>query len=168
MAALKRGVLLLAAAAFVGLWIWRQQPTQPPDPGSEKAISASDSAAKHVAAPGAPRYAEVRLPGLPPPAPIESATPAEIAALRQAEALRSQARPAVATYKGIDGRQHAFRYEQTEREAADERVREEREAALMRELEADPAAFARRYGLRAREIELILDGSARFPPALLD
>ena len=168
MAGLSRGFLLLGAAALVGMWLWRHQTAPAPATGAASAAAVSPSTSSPISASSAPPPVQGRLPGMPMPPPIESASPSEIAALRQAEVEHSQARPAVASYTGADGRQHAFRYQQTEQEALGERVREEREASLRRELEADPAAFARRYGLRAREIERILDGSAPFPPALLD
>ena len=168
MAGLTRGFLLIGAAALVGMWFWRQ-PTEPARAtGSSTAAVASASTISPISTSSAPPPVQGRLPGMPMPPSIDSASPSEIAALRQAEVQHSQARPAVVSYTGADGRQHAFRYQQTEPEALSERVREEREASLRRELEADPAAFARRYGLRAREIERILDGSAPFPPVLLD
>lgn len=168
MARLTRGMLPLAAAALVGVWLWRQPALVAPD--AEPATSFADSTGAIAPASSATARpaAQGRLPGMTMPPPIESASPNEIAALRQAEVEHSLVRPPVASYVGPDGKQHAFRYETTQQEAAKDRAREERESELMRELQADPAAFASRYGLKAREIERILDGSMPFPPAMLD
>lgn len=168
MARLMRGLLPLGAAVLVGAWLWGQRVAVTPALEPAASVANSASATTPASAATARPAAQGRLPGMPMPPPIESASPNEIAALRRAEVVHSQARPPVASYVGADGKQHAFRYEPTQQEAASDRAREEREASLMRELQADPAAFARRYGLKAREIERILDGSAPFPPALLD
>ena len=165
MARMVRTALVAGAALLIGYWLGQRQSTPVPQPQAVPVIPAAAS----TPVPGAGGKAEPVAPTFPNMAPpVETATPAEVAALRQAEAAHSQARPPVATYKGADGRQHAFRYQQSPAEEAAQRGREEREAALMRELHADPAAFAKKYGLRAREIERILDGTMPFPPALLD
>lgn len=165
MAGTLRTVLVAGAALLVGYWLGQRQtapavqaPAVPTVPGPVDWPTPGNA--------GRPARVTPSFPNMPPP--IETATPAEVAALRQAEVVHSQARPPVATYKGADGRQHAFRYEQTPAEAAAQRTREDREAALMRELQADPAAFAKKHGMRAREIERILDGTMPFPPELLD
>ena len=106
----------------------------------------------------------LEIPGM----PVGEPSPAEREALRQAEVENSKAHPPVASYRGVDGRQHAFRYEATPAEEARQLRREQRERELMAELEADPAAFARKYQLQAREVERILDGSLPLPPALLE
>ena len=165
MTGMLRTLLVAGAALLVGYWLGQRQaaPVAPPPSTSALSETSNPSAAGEG---GQPRAAHPSFPNMAPP--IETATPAEVAAIQQAEVAHSQARPPVATYKGADGKQHAFRYEQTPAEEARDRAREDRQAALMRELEADPAAFAKKYGLRAREIELILDGSMPFPQALLD
>lgn len=164
MAGMLRTALVAGAALLVGYWLGQRQaaPSAPaPAPPAPFTQLGAPASVQTQAAPLARTFPHT-VP------PIESATPAEIAALRQAEVVNSQARPAVATYKGSDGRQHAFRYEPTPAEAAAQRAREERERELMQELQADPAAFAKKYGLRAREIERILDGTMPFPPAMLE
>ncbi len=169
MAGLKRGILPLAAAMLVGVWFWLQR--SPPSASATEAPATLDSPALDSASatpvPARPSN-QFTFPGAPRPPPIESASPAEIAALRQAEVAHSKSRPPVATYKGIDGRQHAFKYELGREEEARQAAREDRQAALMRELEANPAAFSKKYGLQAHAIERILDGSMQFPPELLE
>jgi hypothetical protein len=165
MAGAVRTALVAGAALFVGYWLGQRQATSVAQPQALPAVSSVAS----PPAPGSdalPKPMARSFPNMAPP--IETATPAEVAALRQAEVVHSQASPPVATYTGPDGRQHAFRYQQTPAEEAAQRARADRQAALMSELQADPAAFAKKYGLRAREIERILDGSLPFPPELLD
>ena len=158
-------VMALGAALLAGFWLgrWTGGGTDAPAPVATAPVAATLPATPRVC----PPPQQVLLPGQPLPT-IADATPAEIAALRQAEASHSQSHPPVATYRGPDGRQHAFKYEASPVEALQERSREAREKQLMEELEADPAAFARRYNLRAREVERILDGSLPMPPELLD
>jgi hypothetical protein len=114
-----------------------------------------------------PQATEGRIPGDIPPS-ISTATPAEIEAMRQSEARASVASAPVATFKGPDGRQQAFRYETAPAEATRQSLRDARRQDLMRELRADPAAFARRNGLTPHEAERILDGSIELPDRLLD
>ena len=163
MAGTARTALVAGAALLVGYWFGQRQVAPPPPVPATAAMVASP---RPSVVGVAPQPVARTFPNMAPP--IESATPAEIAALRQAELVNSRASKPVASYTGVDGRQHAFRYEQTPAEEAAQRAREDREAALMRELQADPAAFARKYNLRAREIERILDGTMPFPPALLE
>lgn len=165
MTGMLRSLFLAGAALLVGYWLGHRQAIPPLEPQTPPTpANLADASAEGVS--GKPVKVSPTFPNM--AAPIESATPAEIAALRQAEVVNSGARRPVAGYKGPDGRQHAFRYESTPAEAARQRAQEDREAALMRELESDPAAFARKYSLRAREIELILDGSMPLPPALVE
>lgn len=159
MASLTRVILPLAAVALVGGWLWHRHAgapvREPADATVEMPVTASPST------PAVPRVQPpLQVPG---PPRIENPTPEQIAQLRQAEAAHSQASAPVATYTGPDGRQHAFRYQATPQQEVREREREDREAALMRELEADPAAFARKYHLSAREVERMLDGSLPLP-----
>lgn len=160
-------VVLLVAVALVGAWLWRPRAAQVPPAGvhPNTPMPRPDAAAGH---PGAQRPAvQVGLPGADAPS-IAGASPAEIAALRDAESVRSKARPPVASYTGSDGKQHAFRYAPPAVEETQERMRDDRREELMEELRSDPAAFGRRYHLRAREMERILDGSADFPESMLD
>lgn len=165
MAGKVRTALVAGAALLVGYWLGQRQVAPEAPPQSLPALAGEAGPATPDAR-VKPEPVTRTFPNMAPP--IETATPAEVAALRQAEAAHSQASPPVATYKGPDGRQHAFHYQQTPAEEAVQRAREDREAALMRELQADPGAFAKKYGLRAREIERILDGTMPFPPALLE
>lgn len=168
MADLKRALVPLAAVALVAAWWWSRAPVVAPEGASAPPPATSMPAADdpQSAAPGrGPRGMEkLEIPGMPAGPP----SPAEIEALRRAEVANSRAHPPVATYRGVDGRQHAFRYEPTPAEQASQLRREQRERELMAELEADPAAFARKYKLQAREVERILDGSLPLPPELFD
>lgn len=116
----------------------------------------------------------------PPPAPTpalpggyvgpdpSSLSPAERDALRNAEVERSAAAAAPATYKDIDGRRKAFRYPEPVVAESAERTRQARREQLMRELEADPARFARTHGLSLKQVQWIVDGETDFPDRLLE
>ena len=157
------GALLLAAA-----WAWQRWRPQ---------VGATTTASLSVPVPVSktvdgrsimPRPALLgRIPGDIPP-PIESATPAEISALRQAEVLRSAGSAPVASWKGPDGRQHAFAYRASAADEARQHGIDARRDDLMRELRADPTGFARRNGLSPQEAERILDGSIEIPDRLLE
>lgn len=162
MAGMRRAVLPVVALALVGAWWW--QGRNEPGAGATPAPVAVDEAPA-VAAAARPAPAAVQYPGSATRSNADI-TPAEAAALQQQEAAHR--RPPVASYTGADGRQHAFRYESSPQEASADRSREDRESQLRRELEADPAAFARKYRLQPREVERIREGTLPFPPALLE
>jgi hypothetical protein len=107
------------------------------------------------------------LPGIVPP-PLESSTPAERTAMVDAEVERSAASAPVATYRGEDGRPRAFAYAQGAAQADAQREEDARRAAVLEAMRADPANFAARHGLRARDVERMLDGSLEVPEQLLD
>ena len=160
-----KGGLVLLAAALLLAWWWRgaSSPGQPEAPVAESPLP--------DVAPGVPAQPVAAgpvgtLPGIVPP-PIESATPAERAAMVDAEVERSAATAPVATYTGEDGRQKKFNYEQDPVQENAQRAADARRAAVLEEMRADPANFAARHKLRPREVELMLDGSMEVPENLL-
>jgi hypothetical protein len=100
------------------------------------------------------------------PLDLASATPAEIHAIHDAEVRNSAAAPPPASFKGMDGKPKAFKYNDARAEAEDA-VLDVRRQQLMLELRRDPKAFARKYGLSAKEVQWILDGDTDFPLRLL-
>lgn len=101
------------------------------------------------------------------PPDIASATPAEVQAMRNAEVERSAASAPVASFKDIDGKTRRFNYASDQERIAAARQQERREL-LMRELQADPAGFAREHQLSLKEVQWIVDGDADFPDRLLE
>lgn len=168
MAGKSRSMLLVAALLLAGVWAWqRWRPHEDANTARSPPVPArlSETIGGGLVAP--PPAPVGRIPGELPPS-IESATPAEIAALRQAEVARSAGSAPIASWKGPDGRQHAFAYRTLPADEAQQHAIDARREDLMRELRADPAGFARRNGLSPREAERILDGTIELPDRLLD
>lgn len=155
------------AALLVAWWLLRgASPASVADPVVGVTPAQTTAARAGNVAPAAPIPATGTLPGVVLP-PVESATPAEIAVLRDAEVERSAAAPPVATYRGADGRQHAFDYTEAPAKEAAERDDEARRDDVLAQMRADPATYAARNGLRPREVERMLDGSLQIPARLL-
>jgi hypothetical protein len=160
---------LLPAAAVALVLAWWLWPTRGhdalQDAPAPAPVEASVSPAARVSAPGAE---DVVLPGGyvgPDPA---SLMPTERQALVAAEVAASAAAEAPAQYTGIDGKPRAFAYPDDASAARAEAARADRRASLRRELAADPAAFARRHRLTAKEVQWIVDGETDFPDRLLE
>lgn len=155
-----------AAALLLAWWLWSpdRRPAPPGDPTTAPAAAVAPRATP--SRPPAP--ADVTLPGGyvgPDPA---SLTPAERQALVAAEVAASAAAPPPAQYTGMNGKPKAFAYPDDASAARAEAARGERRASLRRELTADPAAFAHRHQLSAKEVQWILDGETDFPDRLLE
>ena len=146
------GLALLAAAA----WQWRTQ---------------ADREAAGAGFPPAPSASDVAGAGpLATPAAVAPAalSPADREALLAREARASAAAQPPRTYRGIDGKPRAFAYKDPVAAASEEGMRQARREALMRELAADPAAFARKYRLSLKQVQWIVDGETDFPDELLE
>ena len=152
-------VLLLVFAAGLGLGWWLGR-----DNASTGAVPARTAAAPNgAAAPSLPQAeAAVGDRGLP------ALTPAERQALQAQEVERSSAAEPPRTYKGIDGKPRAFRYPDPVAAESAERTRQARREQLMRQLEADPARFAREHNLSLKQVQWIVDGESDFPDELLE
>ena len=161
----KGGLVLLAAALLLAWWWWRAAPTpaQSEVPGTESALP---DAAPSVPAQPVAAGPVGTLPGTVEP-PLESFTPAERAAMVDAEVERSATSAPVATYKGEDGRPKKFAYEQDPVQENAQRAADARRAEVLETMRADPAGFAASHKLRPREVELMLDGSMEVPENLL-
>ena len=159
MPASRLGSLLLVFALGVGAgwWAARRQPPGADAPAPDAAVPAHDdpSVARAPAALGT----AADLPVL---------TPAERQALGAAEVERSAAAEPPRTFKGIDGKPKAFRYPDPVASESAERTRQARRDRLMRELEADPARFARDHHLSLKQVQWIVDGETDFPDSLLE
>lgn len=161
---LARPLLLIAAGAALflsGWWLGRAGP-KPAAP----ATPVVEARPVVVATPSMPVPSAVGAGNYVPP-DIANATPAEVQAMRQAEVERSAASAPVASFRGIDGKTHSFRYDAAQDRIAAARQQERREL-LMRELQADPARFARDHQLSLKEVQWIVDGDADFPDRLLE
>lgn len=108
-----------------------------------------------------------QVPGYTAP-PIESMTPGEVAALREAEVERSAKSEPPRTFVGIDGKQHVLQYNGSAKSRAIDDAREVRRTLLMKQLMADPQRFARDNRLTLKEVQWILDGDSDFPDRMLD
>jgi hypothetical protein len=152
-------LMLAGALALVGWWLAARngRATAPAGTALPARVAGGEGADVPAVLPG---NAEA------PPAVVLS--PAEREALLAAEAERSVKAAPPATYKGIDGRQHAFRYPDPVAAESAERTRQARREQLLRELEADPAGFARAHGLSLKQVQWIVDGETDFPDALLE
>ena len=158
--------LLVLALLLAGWWWLGLTPAGEGEPARTAPVAAEMTPSVPESAAPAPVGPRGTLPGVVLP-PIESATPSEVVALRDAEIERSAAAAPVASYRGADGRRHAFAYQQTPAEDAilrDEDARREQVVARMR---ANPVTFATSNKLRAREVERMLDGSLEVPGRLL-
>ena len=161
--------LLLPASALLLVGVWFRFASQPPSAPAQLVPDAPVSTAESFAPMAVPSEAPGRVgqvPGYSPP-PIESASPAEIVALKQAEADHSAAAVAPATYVGIDGKRHAMQYNSPDA-GAEQAAREERRQLLMAQLMADPQKFAKAHGLALKEVGWILDGKTDFPDRLFE
>jgi hypothetical protein len=160
---------LLPAAALALVFAWWLRPTR--EYAGSQVASVPSPAESGVSPPArrpAPSAEDVVLPGGyvgPDPA---SLTPAEREALVVAEVAASATAAAPARYTGIDGKPKAFAYPDDASAASAESARADRRASLRRELAADPAAFARRHQLTAKEVQWIVDGETDFPDRLLE
>ena len=149
------GLALLAAAA----WQWRTQ-AEHTAAGSDMAQFPASPPASAV--PGAGAQAAPRT-----VAPVTLSS-ADREALLAREARASAAAQPPRTYRGIDGKPHAFAYKDPVAAASEEGMRQARREALMRELAADPAAFARKHRLSLKQVQWIVDGETDFPDELLE
>lgn len=162
----------LFPAMVVGLtlWWWLQSRSPEPEPAVIPVLEqvAPASAPATVMRSPAGESARRVIPGgfdLP---PADSATPAEIESLREAEVERSAASPLPPrSFTGPDGKPREFAYGGAE-ERAREQAQADRRSLLMARLRADPRAFGREHRLSAKEVQWILDGSTDFPDRLLD
>jgi hypothetical protein len=159
-----RSLLLVCAgvALFLSGW-WLGREGRPAAPAAEPPAVISSPTLDSLPRPPPP--AAVGNGNYLPP-DIATATPAEVQAMRDAEVERSAASVPKATYKGIDGKTHSFHYDAAQDRIAAARQQERREM-LMRELQADPARFAREHQLSLKEVQWIVDGDADFPDRLL-
>ena len=153
--------------ALLAAWWWRDGPgaaaEDPPAPEAVPAVHADTANRPSIG----PAQTPVLPGGYVGPDP-SSLSPAERDALRDAEVERSAAAPPPATFKDIDGRRKAFRYPDPVAAESAERTRQARREQLMRELEADPARFARTHGLSLKQVQWIVDGETDFPDRLLE
>jgi hypothetical protein len=158
---------VLVLALLAGWW-WRKD-TAVGEGAAGSGVAAGPEAADRAGpAPRAAATPERVLPGGYVGPDLASLSPAERAALRDAEVERSAAAPPPRTFKDIDGRQRAFRYPDPVAAESAERRRQSRREQLMLELEADPARFARTHRLSLKQVQWIVDGETDFPDRLLD
>jgi hypothetical protein len=149
-------LLVFALGMGAGWWLARR--------GAPPAAPATVSAGSAGAASTTPAASRSPTPdtGLPP------LTPQERQALEAQEVQRSVVAEPPRTYRGIDGKPKAFRYPDPVAAESAERTRQARREQLMRELEADPARFAREHKLSLKQVQWIADGDADFPDELLE
>jgi hypothetical protein len=162
-------ILPVAALALVlAWWLWPANERATPARNPATASTSTPASASRTARAPTPGSGDVELPGGyvgPDPA---SLTPAEREALVAAEVAVSAAAEPPARYIGIDGKPKAFSYADDAAAARTEAARADRRASLRRELDADPAAFARRHQLSAKEVQWIVDGETDFPDRLIE
>lgn len=159
----------VAAALLAWWWTGRDQADSKatPETASAKAISPAVSQVPLVSP-----ASKAIIPGGFVAPRLEVATPTEIGAMRAAEVERSAGSPEPpGSFTGVDGKRHAFQYNQTSRlspAAVIEEARDVRRKLLMQQLRASPQGFARDHQLAAKQVQWILDGSEDFPDRLLD
>jgi hypothetical protein len=150
--------LLLVFAAGVGVGWWLAPRAEP---ATEAVTNAAASAAEASVAP-----APASIPA--PDTSLPILTPQERQAYEAQEVERSAAAEPPRAYRGIDGKPRAFRYPDPVSAESAERTRQARREQLMRELEADPARFARDHKLSLKQVQWIADGETDFPDELLE
>jgi hypothetical protein len=149
-------LVVFALGLGLGWWLGRSDPAD-----AAPAQVAPAGPAVPAASSGA-RLAPVADAGLPP------LTPQEREAFQAQEVERSAAAEAPRAYRGIDGKPKAFKYPDPVAAESAERTRQARREQLMRELEADPARFAREHRLSLKQVQWIADGETDFPDELLE
>lgn len=164
---LSKILLPVAALLLVGGWIVRETGSPVPPPADSASVTPPVTLGPGGATTGPLTRPAGQIPGYSAP-PIETATPAEVAALLQAEVERSARSEPPKTFVGIDGKPKTFQYNKTQESAAREEARDIRRKLLMQQLSADPQRFARDNQLTLKEVQWIVDGTSDFPDRLLD
>ena len=160
-----RWLLGLLALALVAYGWWRLRP--PPAAATPSAVPAPAELPAARVPPATKGNPLANTPGGyvgPDPA---SLSPAERAAMQNAEVERSATATPPTSYRGIDGKPKVFQYPDPAATASAERNRQAIREQLMRELAADPARFAREHHLSLKQVQWIVDGEADFPDELL-
>lgn len=160
-------VLPAAALLLVAWWIVREPASPEAEDASRESLALPEPADPDAMTKSATLQPAGQIPGYSAP-PIQTATPAEVAALVQAEIDRSARSEPPKTFIGIDGKPKTFQYNTTPEQAAREDARDARRRLLMQQLKADPQRFAHDNQLTLKEVQWIVDGTGDFPDRMLD